>query len=357
MGKEYDNIVIRDRLKGALIGLLLGQNVKYKYDGDNNLIFNLHEPRIIGMAFCTQTILYIESYLNWLEEIITIDYLNPNGTDILIDAYDKWLGHIKGEYGSSTVWPQTEEYKTFNGYMHDIADWWNNTTEGKTEEDMAFYPIPMLGHIRDRAFFTAGAICSTTCACDFMDKRNMAAWVYKLFAKYYDKDQRKICDFSHIWLSIMSVIINIEEHSYGDNDEGKKELTAKMAQAGRAPMNSEMGYRFYVTMSEYAKNLNYPIQPCDIDIFYYVMRAFGRLAFARTMRDDITLLQVAPLRGMLLGFDRIDGVKNMIPENSITYIDNLVDRIIHLREIIEGMLSADNGRLRLMAKGAAEWEI
>lgn len=357
MVNEYDNQVIRDRLKGALTGLLLGQNVKYKFDGDHNHPFNLLEPRIIGKAFCTQTILYIESYLDWLEEMVTIDYLNPNSTDILIDAYDKWLRHIKGEYGGDTLWPQTEEYETLNGYMHDITDWWDNTTKGKTAEDIVFYPLGMLGHIRDRAFFTAGAICSTTCACDFMAKRNVAAWIYKLFVEYYDKDQRKICDSSHIWLSIMSAIINIKEEYYGDSDDGKKKLTAMMAHAGHIPMESGMGYRFYVIMSTYAKDLNYPLQTCDTEIFPNVMLAFSKSAFLRRIGEDINQLAAAPLRGMVLGFVRIDGVKNMIPERSLTYIDNLVDRIIHLREIIDEMLSADNGRLRLMAKGAAEWEI
>ncbi len=348
MEKERHDQILYDRLKGALTSLMLGKRrVKYRIQDGHFIKSHLGEPGALDMVFCTQTILYIESYLKWLEQILSNDdFFSSGSTDILAKAYEKWFEYIKTTDSlDNTFWPQTEECAWLNEYMRSIAQWWHERTEGRTEEEIELNPGYILGCIRNEALFTAGAICSTTHSFDFCGAQNRKAWIYRLSSKYYSKkDDIAKYDYSLIWLNIMYVIINLENDVYPNDDEGKRTLINRIAAAGYVGTTT-MGYDCFVKMSKYAKTFCYPL-PGQSNIPHEIIRSFKLEAGIWSRGIDEVFMHTSPFYGMLYGYERMDKLKDWLSPIYITCVYKLVEKIICMRERIDTLLSADNDRLR-----------
>lgn len=177
-----------------MVGLILGKRVKHWIDREHNIISDLEEPQIRDTIFCSQTILFIVSYLNWLEQILDNgDFFNPNSTDVLIEAYNKWYGYTTGRLDNETFWTQTEENAWLNEYMRSNAQFVKENPVYYDNNNAAFF-----GYHRDRALVTAGAICSITHSFDFYGEVNRKAWVNRLCHKAYKEDYIKQKDYMFI---------------------------------------------------------------------------------------------------------------------------------------------------------------
>lgn len=339
MEKEHDNLVVSDRLKGALVGLILAKRVKHRFDREHNIKSDLEEPQIYDSLFCSQAILYIESYLNWLEQILDNgDFFNPNSTDILIEAYNKWYGYTTSRLDNETFWSQTEENTWLNEYMRSNAQFVEENPVYRI--DAGFFK-----YYRDRAFVTAGAICSITHSFDFYGEVNRKAWINRLCHKAYKEDYINQKDYMLIWLNIMYAIINIENNIYANEADGKMMLASRIAAASYIGTTA-MGYQCYTGMSEFAKTLSYPKQTPYSDIVSEIINAFGERSAVSKLPFCQYKPHTASFNGMLYGFERMHEAKNEIHSAQMDYIDKLVKRIISMRERIDALLSADNDRLR-----------
>lgn len=339
MEKEHDNLVVSDRLKGALVGLILGKRVKHRFDREHNIESDLEEPQIYDSLFCSQAILYIESYLNWFEQILDNgDFFNPNSTDILIEAYNKWYGYTTSRLDNETFWSQTEENTWLNEYMRSNAQFVEENPVYRI--DAGFFK-----YYRDRAFVTAGAICSITHSFDFYGEVNRKAWINRLCHKAYKEDYINQKDYMFIWLNIMYAIINVENNIYANEADGKMMLASRIAAASYIGTTA-MGYQCSTGMSEFAKTLSYPTQTPYSDIVSEIINAFGERSAVSKLPSCQYKPHTASFNGMLYGFERMHEAKNEIHSAQMDYIDKLVKRIISMRERIEALLSADNDRLR-----------
>ena len=339
MEKEHNNLVVSDRLKGALVGLILGKRVKHRFDREHNIESDLEEPQIYDTIFCSQAILYIESYLNWLEQILDNgDFFNPNSTDILIEAYNKWYGYTTGRLDNETFWPQTEENTWLNEYMRSNAQF---------VEVNPVYRIHagFFKYYRNRAFVTAGAICSITHSFDFYGEVNRKAWINRLCHKAYKEDYINQKDYMLIWLNILYAIINVENNIYANEADGKMMLASRIAAASYIG-NTALGYQCSTGMSEFAKTLSYPKQIPYSDNVSEIINAFGERSAVSKLPFSEYKPHTASFNGMLYGFERMHEAKNKIHSAQMDYIDKLVKRIISMRERIDALLSADNDRLR-----------
>lgn len=348
MEKERHDQILYDRLKGALTSLMLGKRILHYRLQDGHIVkSHLGEPSALDMVFCTQTVLYIESYLDWLEQILSNDdFFSSGSTDILAKAYDRWFEYIKtADSTDNTFWPQTEEYAWRNEYMRSIARRWHDDTEGRTEKEIKIYPGDILGRIRDEALFTAGAICSTTHSFDFCGAQNRKAWMYRLSSKYYSKkDDAEKYDYSLIWLNIMYAIINLENDVYPNDDESKRALINRIAAAGYVGTTT-IGYECYVKISEYAKTGKYPSEGhCHIPEEIIRSLRFETGLWSRGI-DEI-FMHTSPFYGMLYGYERMDKLKDWLSPAYMAWVYKSLEKIISMRERIDTLLSADNDRLR-----------